>query len=62
MHNKFFNRILRTLALLLAFGASSHAMADVMRLVTLDTSIYGAGRPGYLDFTFAGLPASRKRV
>ncbi len=55
MQNKFFTRILRTLALLLAIGASNHAMADVMRLVTLDTSIYGAGRPGYLDFTFNGV-------
>lgn len=55
MQNKFFTRILRTLALLLAIGASSHAMADVMRLVTLDTAIYGAGRPGYLDFTFNGV-------
>lgn len=55
MQNKFFTRLLRTLALLLAFGASSHAMADVMRLVSLDTAIYGAGRPGYLDFTFNGV-------
>src|ERR1044071_5549521 len=55
MHNKLITRFLRVLALLLAFGASSHAMADVMRLVTLDTAIYGAGRPGYLDFTFNGV-------
>jgi len=55
MHNKFFTRFLRSLALLLALGASSHAMADVMRLVTLDTSVYGAGRAGYLDFTFNGV-------
>ena len=39
MHNKLITRFLRVLALLLAFGASSHAMADVMRLVTLDTAI-----------------------
>ena len=43
MHNKLITRFLRILALLLAFGASSHAMADVMRLVTLDTAVYGAG-------------------
>ncbi|HEY0585124.1 MAG TPA: NF038129 family PEP-CTERM protein [Pseudoduganella sp.] len=55
MQNTFFTRVLRIVALLLAFGASSHAMADVMRLVTLDTSIYGVGRPGYLDFTFNGV-------
>ncbi len=55
MHNKMITRFLRILALLLAFGASSHAMADVMRLVTLDTAVYGAGRPGYLDFTFNGV-------
>ncbi|KQZ43784.1 NF038129 family PEP-CTERM protein [Duganella sp. Root1480D1] len=55
MQNTFVTRFLRTLALLLAFGASSHAMADVMRLVTIDTAIYGAGRPGYLDFTFNGV-------
>lgn len=55
MQNKFFTRFLRMMALLLAFGASSHAMADVMRLVTLDTAIYGANRPGYLDFTFNGV-------
>jgi len=55
MHNQLITRFLRVLALLLAFGASSHAMADVMRLVTLDTAIYGAGRPGYLDFTFNGV-------
>lgn len=59
MQNKFFTRLLRTLALLLAFGASSHAMADVMRLVTLDTAIYGAGRPGYLDFTFNGVDGAQ---
>ncbi len=46
---------LRTLALLLAIGACSQASADVMRLVTLDTAIYGAGRAGYLDFTFNGV-------
>jgi len=55
MQNNFFARFLRTLALLLAMAASSHAMADVMRLVTLDTSVYGAGRAGYLDFTFNGV-------
>ncbi|KQV45512.1 MULTISPECIES: NF038129 family PEP-CTERM protein [unclassified Duganella] len=55
MQNKLLTRFLRIAALLLAFGASSHAMADVMRLVTLDTSIYGAGRQGYLDFTFNGV-------
>lgn len=55
MQNKFLTRFLRVVALLLAFGASSQAMADVMRLVTLDTSIYGAGRAGYLDFTFNGV-------
>jgi len=55
MHNKFFSRFLRALALMLALGASSHAMADVARLVTLDTSVYGAGRAGYLDFTFNGV-------
>ncbi|MGW8391241.1 NF038129 family PEP-CTERM protein [Pseudoduganella sp. HUAS MS19] len=55
MQNNLINRFLRTLLLVLAFGASSQAMADVMRLVTLDTSIYGAGRPGYLDFTFSGV-------
>lgn len=55
MQKKFYSRFLRILALLLAFGASSHAVADVMRLVTLDTSIYGAGRAGYLDFTFNGV-------
>jgi len=55
MQTKFFTRFLRIAALLLAFGASSHAMADVMRLVTLDTAIYGANRPGYLDFTFNGV-------
>jgi len=55
MYNKFFSRSLRALALLLALGASSHAMADVARLVTLDTSVYGAGRAGYLDFTFNGV-------
>jgi hypothetical protein len=55
MQNKFITRFLHSLALLLAFGASSHAMADVVRLVTLDTAIYGAGRAGYLDFTFNGV-------
>jgi len=55
MHNKLFIRFLRALALMLALGASSHAMANVARLVTLDTAIYGAGRPGYLDFTFNGV-------
>ncbi len=55
MQTNFFTRFLRIAALLLAFGASSHAMADVMRLVTLDTAIYGANRPGYLDFTFNGV-------
>ncbi|WP_426342020.1 NF038129 family PEP-CTERM protein [Pseudoduganella sp. S-14] len=55
MQNKFITRFLHSLALLLAFGASSSAMADVVRLVTLDTAIYGAGRAGYLDFTFNGV-------
>ncbi|WP_426170572.1 NF038129 family PEP-CTERM protein [Pseudoduganella sp. R-32] len=55
MQNTFITRFLRSLALLLAFSASSHAMADVVRLVTLDTAIYGAGRAGYLDFTFNGV-------
>jgi hypothetical protein len=54
MQNKSISRFLRALALMLALGASSHAMADVARLVTLDTSVYGAGRAGYLDFTFSG--------
>ncbi len=49
---------LRALALMLALGASSHAMADVARLVTLDTSVYGAGNAGYLDFTFSGSDGS----
>jgi hypothetical protein len=55
MQNTVMTRLLRILALLLAFGASSHAMAGVARLVTLDTAIYGAGRAGYLDFTFNGV-------
>lgn len=49
------SNFLRALALMLALGASSHAMANVARQVTLDTAIYGAGRPGYLDFTFNGV-------
>lgn len=55
MQNNLLTRFLRLAALLLAFGASGHAMADVMRVVTLDTAIYGAGRAGYLDFTFNGV-------
>ncbi|WP_154667881.1 NF038129 family PEP-CTERM protein [Pseudoduganella violaceinigra] len=55
MQNSLISRCLRTLALLLAFGASGQAMADIVRLVTLDTAVYGAGRPGYLDFTFNGV-------
>lgn len=49
-----FSRFVRALALMLALGACSHAMADVSRLVTLDTSVYGV-RAGYLDFTFNGV-------
>lgn len=55
MHNKSIFSFLRALALLLALGASGQALADVARLVTLDTSVYGAGRSGYLDFTFSGV-------
>jgi len=55
MQIKLFSRFARALALMLALGASSHAMADVARLVTLDTSVYGAGRAGFLDFTFNGV-------
>lgn len=55
MQNNPISRFLRALALMLALGASSHAMADVARLVTLDTSVYGAGRAGFLDFTFNGV-------
>lgn len=55
MHNTLISRFFRAVALMLALGASSHAMADVARLVTLDTSVYGAGRAGYLDFTFNGV-------
>lgn len=54
MHNNTIFRFIRVVALMLALGASSQAMADVARLVTLDTSVYGAGNTGYLDFTFNG--------
>jgi hypothetical protein len=54
MQTKLFSRFVRALALMLALGASSHAMADVARLVTLDTSVYGT-RAGYLDFIFGGV-------
>jgi len=54
MQNNLFSRFVRALALMVALGASSHAMADVARLVTLDTSVYGT-RAGYLDFIFGGV-------
>jgi len=48
-----FTRFLRGCMLALALGASSQAaMADVMLHVTLDTTKFGAGNPGYLDFQF----------
>ncbi|WP_342118540.1 NF038129 family PEP-CTERM protein [Pseudoduganella sp. OTU4001] len=54
MKTNIFKSIFRTLALLLALGAGSQAMAGTMYLVSVNTAQYGAGNTGYLDFVFSG--------
>jgi hypothetical protein len=61
MKTSIFSRFLRTVLMVCALAASSHAAADAMYMVSVDTSKLGSNVPGYLDFVFggsAGAPAA----
>lgn len=54
MATSIFSRFLRTVLMVCALAASSHAAAGAAYLVSVDTSKLGNNVPGYLDFVFGG--------